>query len=70
MKKSKEIPDNTEEILEEIARLKNSPYVKLAKATQNKMLKQKLYQLRSLEKQGRAIAEALGEDIEKVGDDL
>lgn len=52
----------TEEIVAEIERLRQSPYVKLAKDTENKALRQRLYNLRSLEKRGRAIAEALGID--------
>lgn len=53
-----------EDILEEIDRLRKSPYVKLAKKTENQALKQKLYQLRSLDKKGRRIAEALGIEVE------
>lgn len=48
------------EMLEEIERLKKSPFVKLAKQTENKALRQKLYQLRSLDKRGRKIAEMIG----------
>lgn len=66
MKKNNEIPDTDDKIIEEIKRLSQSQYVKLAKKFQNKALKQRLYQLRSLEKQGRAIAEMLNEE----GDDL
>lgn len=66
MRKSNEIPDTDDKIIEEIKRLSQSQYVKLAKKFQNKALKQRLYQLRSLEKQGRAIAEMLA----KEGDDL
>lgn len=66
MRKSNEIPDTDDKIIEEIKRLSQSQYVKLAKKFQNKALKQRLYQLRSLEKQGRAIAEMLS----KEGDDL
>lgn len=47
-------------LLEEIERLKNNPYVKLAKKTENQALRQKLYQLRSLEKKGKEIAKILG----------
>jgi len=57
-----DIPQTVDEILAEIDRLRKSPYVKLAKKAENNALKQKLYQLRSLEKRGRKIAEAL--DIE------
>lgn len=51
-----------EQVIEEIERLKNSPYVKLAKKIENQALRQKLYQLRSLEKRGRKLSELL--DIE------
>lgn len=54
----------TEEILAEIEQLRQSPYVKLAKKTENQMLRQKLYNLRSLEKRGRKIAETLGIEVE------
>lgn len=47
------------QMIEEINKLQKSPYVKLAKQTQNSMLRQKLYQLRSLDKKGRALAQAL-----------
>ena len=53
-----------EDILVEIDKLRKSPYVKLAKKTENQALKQKLYQLRSLDKKGRRIAEALGIEVE------
>mgnify|MGYP006987453711 CR=1 FL=1 len=43
-----------EEILQEIEKLKKSPYVKIAKEEQ--ALKQKLYQLRWLEKKGKKLA--------------
>lgn len=59
MKAKNNITDCTEAILLEIEKLKQSKYVKLAKKNQNKQLKQKLYQLRSLEKKGKAIAKAL-----------
>lgn len=55
----------TEEINAEIERLSKSPYVKLARDTANKALRQKLYQLRSLDKKGREIAEQLGVKLEK-----
>lgn len=58
------ISDNTETILSEIEKLRQSPYVKLAKSVENKALKQKLYQLRSLEKRGRKLAEELGLKVE------
>lgn len=43
-----------EEILVEIERLKASPYVEIAK--ENQKLRNKLYQLRHLEKVGKEIA--------------
>ena len=52
-----------DEILAEIEMLRKSPYVKLAKKCENAALKQKLYQLRSLEKKGRKIAEALDLEV-------
>lgn len=55
----------TEQIQTEIERLRNSPYVKLAKKAENDMLRQKMYQLRSLEKKGKKIAESLGINFEK-----
>jgi len=57
----------SEQIQAEIERLKSSPYVKLAKKAENDMLRQRLYQLRSLEKKGRQIAETLGLKIEEGG---
>lgn len=54
----------TEQIQAEIERLKNSPYVKLAKKAENDMLRQRMYQLRSLEKKGKQIAKGLGLNIE------
>lgn len=54
----------TEEMTAEIERLRQSPYVKFAKAAENKALRQKLYQLRSLEKKGRELAEQLGVKLE------
>ncbi len=54
-----------EEITAEIERLRKSPYVKLARDTANKALRQKLYQLRSLDKKGREIAERLGVKLEE-----
>lgn len=50
----------TDEIIAEIERLRKSPYVKLAKDAENRALRQRMYVLRSLEKKGRKIAEALG----------
>lgn len=57
----------SEQIQVEIERLKSSPYVKLAKKAENDMLRQRLYQLRSLEKKGKQIAETLGLKIEEGG---
>lgn len=57
----------TEQIQAEIDKLKKSPYVKLAKKAENDMLRQRLYQLRSLEKKGKQIAETLGLKIEEGG---
>lgn len=54
----------TEEVIAEIEALRHSPYVKLAKDAENKALRQRLYQLRSLDKRGRKIAEVLGVKIE------
>lgn len=54
----------TDEVLSEIEQLKKSPYVKLAKKTENQALRQKLYQLRSLDKRGRMIAKTLGIEVE------
>lgn len=53
-----------EEITAEIERLRKSPYVKLAKSAENKALRQKLYQLRSLDKKGRDLAAQLGVNLE------
>lgn len=52
-----------EEVMAEIERLKDSPYVKLAKKIENQALRQKMYQLRSLEKRGRELAETLGIEV-------
>lgn len=60
--KNNDIPENADEIIAEIERLKQSKYVKLARQNQNKQLKQRLYQLRSLEKKGKAIAKTLEEE--------
>ena len=57
----------SEQIQAEIERPKSSPYVKLAKKAENDMLRQRLYQLRSLEKKGKQIAETLGLKIEEGG---
>lgn len=54
----------TEEITAEIERLKKSPYVKFAKAAENKALRQRMYQLRSLDKKGRELAAQLGVNLE------
>lgn len=53
----------TEQIQTEIDRLRKSPYVKIAKKAENDMLRQKMYQLRSLEKKGKQIAAALGIEV-------
>lgn len=50
----------TEEVLAEIEKLRRSPYVKLAKDAENRALRQRLYQLRSLDKRGRKMAEVMG----------
>lgn len=55
----------TEQIEQEIERLRKSPYVKLAKKAENSALKQKMYQLRSLENKGKKIAETLGLKLEE-----
>lgn len=52
-----------EQIILEIERLKQSPYVKLAKRAENQALRQKLYQLRSLEKKGIEIAKAIKTEV-------
>lgn len=53
-----------DDVLAEIEQFKKSPYVKFAKKAGNQALRQKLYQLRSLNKRGRKIAEALGIEVE------
>lgn len=53
-----------EEEMAEIEALRNSPYVKLARKIENQALRQKLYQLRSLEKRGREISKQLGIEVE------
>lgn len=58
-----------EEVLAEIERLRTSPYVKLAKDTENRALRQKLYQLRYLDKQGRKIAEEAGINFDEPADE-
>ena len=55
----------TKQIEQEIERLRKSPYVKLAKKAENSALKQKMYQLRSLENKGKKIAETLGLKFEE-----
>lgn len=55
----------TEQIEQEIERLRKSPYVKLAKKAENSALKQKMYQLRSLENKGKKIAATLGLKFEE-----
>ena len=54
-----------EEVKAEIEELKKSPYVKIAKKAENDLLRQRLYQLRSLDKKGRRIAETLGITVEE-----
>ncbi len=54
-----------EEVKAEIEELRKSPYVKIAKKAENDTLRQKLYQLRSLDKKGRRIAETLGINVEE-----
>lgn len=54
----------TKQINAEIEKLSKSPYVKLARDTANKALRQKLYQLRSLDKKGRELAKQLGINLE------
>ncbi len=54
-----------EEVKAEIEELRKSPYVKIAKKAENDTLRQKLYQLRSLYKKGRRIAETLGINVEE-----
>jgi selenocysteine-specific translation elongation factor len=49
-----------DDVKAEIEELRKSPYVKIAKKAENDALRQKLYQLRSLDKKGRKIAETLG----------
>lgn len=57
----------TEEITAEIERLKKSPYVKFAKDAENRALRQRLYNLRSLDKRGRKLAEVMGIKLEPPG---
>lgn len=58
-----------EEVLAEIERLRTSPYVKLAKDAENRALRQKLYQLRYLDKQGRKLAEEAGISFDEPADE-
>lgn len=62
-----DIPQTTKEIEQEINRLRKSPFVKYAKMVDNQKLKQKLYQLRSLERRGRKLLAELNEEEEKMG---
>ena len=55
-KQEKRTKRTEQDILAEIEELKKSPYVKLGRATMK--LKNQLYNLRHLEKLGRAVAEA------------
>ena len=63
-----DIPQTTKEIEQEINRLRKSPFVKYAKMVDNQKLKQKHYQLRSLERRGRKLLAELNEEEEKNGD--
>ena len=54
-----------EEVKAEIEEIKKSPYVKLERKAEYDLLRQRLYQLRSLDKKGRRIAETLGLTIEE-----
>lgn len=56
-----------EAIIAEIETLKKSPYVKLAKDAENRALRQRLYNLRSLDKRGRKLAEVMGIKLEPPG---
>lgn len=58
-----------EEVLAEIERLRTSPYVKLAKKSENMALRQKLYTLRSLDKRGRKLAEEAGITFDESADE-
>lgn len=53
-----------EEMLAEIEELKKSPYVKIAKKAEYNAMRQKLYQLRSLDRKGRKIVETSNGSIE------
>lgn len=53
-----------EQIQAEIERLKQSPYVKLARKSNNQALKQKLYTLRYLENKGKALTETSEKEVE------
>lgn len=57
----------TEEVIAEIEALRHSPYVKLAKDAENRALRQRLYNLRSLDKRGRKLAEFMGIKLEPPG---
>lgn len=59
----------TEQVQAEIERLKNSPYVKLARKAEDNALRQRMYQLRYYEKKGKAIAEERGLKIKEGGKD-
>lgn len=52
-----------EEVMAKINALQQSPYVKLAKKIENQAMRQRLYQLRSLDKRGRELAQALGIEV-------
>lgn len=63
--KKQALSDN--EVIAEIKRLQDNPYVKLAKQVENKALRQRMYQLRSLEKRGRELASLMGIKVEENG---
>lgn len=59
-----------EEVLQELDRLKKSPYVKLGrKARKNDKARQMLYALRYLEKEGKKVADVLGITYETEAED-
>lgn len=59
-----------EEVLQELARLKKSPYVRLGrKAIRSNKARQTLYAYRNLEKEGKKVAEILGITYETEAED-
>lgn len=62
-KKREKLTD--EEVEAEIERLKNDPYVKLARKETNKK-RARLYQLRWLKKKGKDLADSANSDNEEV----